>query len=235
MDDYTVSLIQVEKRYGDATALKNINLGLYRGRAVGVFGGKASGKSTLCRLLCGIERPTSGKILFEGKKINAKAKKRISLLSDDIISGRFSNVKKLMEFYETFYYDFDRKIAFELMKRYGVEQEKKIGNDKGARQLVGLACFAARKADLYVLDDPLTYFDRAEREEFIKEAFRYFENKPLIVICAESLRGIEPLIDDAVFLHNGSVKLCKTTDEIRLRTDKSVEELYKEVFSNAVL
>lgn len=235
MDDYFVKLVSAEKAYGDKKALENVSLGFHQGRTVGILGGKNSGKTALCRLLAGIERPSAGKVLFEGRKIKAPTKKRISYLMSDDMIGRFRSIQKLFDFLESFYYDFDRKRASELIHIFGAELDGRITNNKGRNQLIALACLAARSADLYILDDPLTYFDRDERENYLREAFRGSENKPLKVICAENPRGLERFFDDVVFLHKGNVKLCKTAEEIRIKTNGGVEALYKEVFGNADL
>lgn len=235
MEDFFIKLISAEKDYGGAKALEDINLGLHRGRTVGVLGGKRSGKTALCRLLGGIEKPSEGKVLFDGKKIKPSSKRRISFMQSDNFIGRMGTFQRLFEFYETFYYDFDRKKAAALMKNFGVDDVERITKNKGLCQLAALACCVSRKADMYVLDDPLTYFDRDERGRFLKEAFRSLGNKPLIVIAAEKVRGIESLLDDVIFLDGGRMKLCKSAEEIRIKTDKSVEALYGEVFENADL
>ncbi len=230
MEDYFVKLISAEKTYGEVRAVKDISLGLYKGRTLGLLGSKGAGKSTLCRLLCGIERPSAGKILLEGRKIDKKAKTKIRyLLSDEDIS-RFKHTGDVMDFYETYYPDFSRKTAVDIMRLLGVDYDKKISKNKGENQLIALSCMAAGSAEFYVLDEPLTYFDRAERESYLKTVFRTFETKPLIVISTEFLRGIESLLDDAAFMDGGRIKLCKSAEEIRIKTNKGVEAFFKEVY-----
>ncbi|MCD8090991.1 MAG: ATP-binding cassette domain-containing protein, partial [Clostridiales bacterium] len=192
--------------------------------------GKGAGKSTLCRLICGIERQTEGEILFDGKKINKNSKKRMRYLLGDEYIAEFKTAKDIMDFYECYYTDFSRKKAVELMRLLGVDPDKKISKNKGINQLISLSCLGAGSAELYVLDEPLNYFDRAEREAYLKTVFRTFETKPLIIISTEFLRGIESLLDDAVFMHEGRVKLCKSAEEIRIKTGKGVEDFYKEVY-----
>lgn len=230
MEDYFVKLISAGKSYGDEAALNDISIGLHRGRIAGVLGVKGSGKSTLCRLLCGIEKPDSGKILIDGKKITKNTKKRIMYLLGENDIMKFKKPSELMDFYENFYPGFSREKAIRLMRLLRLDTEKKITNDKGINQLIALSCLGAGEADLYILDEPLNYFDRAEREYYLKEVLRTLDNSPLAVISTEILRGTETLFDDVVLMYKGRVKLCKSAAEIRVKTGKTVEDFYKEVY-----
>ncbi len=234
-EDFFVKIINADKEYRGKALLEGINLGLYKGRTVGVFGGKKSGKSALLRLICGVEKPNEGKVLLEGKKIGKNAKKRIAMLLNHEIISKFKTVQGLIEFYEAFYGDFERAKATNLMQLMGVDPNKKIDKLKGVNQLIGLSLLGGRKADLYVLDEPLDYFDRNERGDYLKTIIKSLEGNPLVVISAEYLRGIDGLIDDVVLLHEGKVKLVKTCEEIRNATGKGVEDFYKEVFGNGSL
>ncbi len=62
----------LEKSFGDLTVLRNIDLDVHKGEVVVVLGPSGSGKSTMLRCVNLLERPTGGKILFEGEDITAK-------------------------------------------------------------------------------------------------------------------------------------------------------------------
>ncbi|MDD6382793.1 ABC transporter ATP-binding protein [Mitsuokella sp.] len=64
-----IELIDVCKRFDDKEALKHINLTIKDGETLAIIGGSGSGKSTLLRLLIGLIKPTSGKILVDGVDI----------------------------------------------------------------------------------------------------------------------------------------------------------------------
>ncbi|NLI99456.1 ABC transporter ATP-binding protein [bacterium] len=73
MSDYLVEAYNLKKTYVDdgdrVEALKDASLKLSRGQAVSIFGPSGSGKSTFLHLLGGLDRPTDGKLLFDGKDI----------------------------------------------------------------------------------------------------------------------------------------------------------------------
>ncbi len=62
----------LEKSFGDLKVLRDINMDVHRGEVVVVLGPSGSGKSTMLRCVNLLERPTGGKILFEGEDITAK-------------------------------------------------------------------------------------------------------------------------------------------------------------------
>ena len=66
----TVELSNLAKRFGDFTALENLNLSISDGEFLVLLGPSGCGKSTTMRLVAGLEEPTSGDILIGGKRMN---------------------------------------------------------------------------------------------------------------------------------------------------------------------
>jgi len=64
-----IVLENVTKRYKDKTAIQNISARLHSGRLIGLIGKNGAGKSTLLKLLSTISKPTSGRILLDGRDI----------------------------------------------------------------------------------------------------------------------------------------------------------------------
>jgi putative lysine transport system ATP-binding protein len=67
-----IELIHLEKRFGDHEVLRDINLTVHRGEVISVIGSSGSGKSTMLRCINLLEKPTGGRILYEGKDIADK-------------------------------------------------------------------------------------------------------------------------------------------------------------------
>ena len=66
--DYRLELKHVFKSFGEVQALEDINFQLGRNEIVGLLGDNGAGKSTLIKIITGYHQPTSGEILFNGKK-----------------------------------------------------------------------------------------------------------------------------------------------------------------------
>jgi ABC-type lipoprotein export system ATPase subunit len=83
MNEHLIELPRVHKRYGeDVAVLRDISLGVAAGETVAVVGPSGSGKSTLLNLMGGLDRPTSGSVLFQ--------KKDLAGFADDALA-RFRN------------------------------------------------------------------------------------------------------------------------------------------------
>ena len=71
-DEVVVSIQGLQKSFGDLTVLRDVNIDVHRGEVVVVLGPSGSGKSTMLRCVNLLEKPTGGKIFFEGTEITAK-------------------------------------------------------------------------------------------------------------------------------------------------------------------
>jgi simple sugar transport system ATP-binding protein len=69
MEEYRLELKHVSKSFGEVQALEDINLHLGRNEIVGLLGDNGAGKSTLIKIITGYYQPTSGEVLFNGKKV----------------------------------------------------------------------------------------------------------------------------------------------------------------------
>ncbi|WP_156500703.1 sulfate/molybdate ABC transporter ATP-binding protein, partial [Alcanivorax sp. HI0044] len=73
----SIRVEQIQKRFGDFTALDDINLDVQEGQLVGLLGPSGSGKTTLLRIIAGLEKADQGKVLFHGKDVtNLDVRKR---------------------------------------------------------------------------------------------------------------------------------------------------------------
>ena len=72
MTDNMIETVEITKDFGKLHVLKGINQHVARGEVVSIIGPSGSGKSTFLRCLNLLEKPTSGKILFEGEEITGK-------------------------------------------------------------------------------------------------------------------------------------------------------------------
>ena len=88
MEDILISLKNVKKKYKDKEIIKNLDLDIYKGEFLTLLGSSGCGKSTILKMISGIESVTDGSIIMEGKDItNLDSTKRE-------INTIFQNVKK---------------------------------------------------------------------------------------------------------------------------------------------
>ena len=221
----------LSKKYGYKSALLDVNLTLGRGQIIGLLGPNGSGKTTLIKLLNGLLTPSSGSILVDGNKPSPTTKKIISYLPDRSYLDNKMTAEKIIDLFADFYEDFDSKKAYDMLVDLNVDPFIPLKNfSKGTKEKVQLVLVMSRAADLYILDEPIGGVDPASRDYIIKTIISNYNPNATVLISTHLIAEIESVLDRVVFIQNGYVVMNSTVDEIRLEKQKSVDELFREVF-----
>ena len=221
----------LSKRFGKIRALEGINLSVEPGRVVGLLGPNGSGKTTLIKLANGLLTPSEGEILIDGKAPGKESKALVSYLSDKEYLPDWMSAEQLMDFFEDFYADFDRERAKEMLTRLGIDGSMRIKQmSKGTREKVQLILVMSRQAKLYLLDEPIGGVDPATRDYILDTIIRNYNPSAAVVISTHLIADVEQVLDDVIFIQNGSVLLQSSVDEIREEKGKSVDQYFREVF-----
>ena len=221
----------LSKKYGYKSALLDVNLTLERGQIIGLLGPNGSGKTTLIKLLNGLLTPSSGSILVDGNKPSPTTKKIISYLPDRSYLDNKMTAEKIIDLFTDFYEDFDSKKAYDMLVDLNVDPFIPLKNfSKGTKEKVQLVLVMSRSADLYILDEPIGGVDPASRDYIIKTIISNYNPNATVLISTHLIAEIESVLDRVVFIQNGYVVMNSTVDEIRLEKQKSVDELFREVF-----
>lgn len=219
------------KNYDRKTALNGINLTINRGRIVGLLGTNGSGKSTLIKLANGLLTPTSGEILINGMKPGVETKKIVSYLPERTYLNDWMKVNDIINFFADFYENFNKEKAYDMLKKLNINAEDKLKTmSKGTKEKVQLILVMSREADLYLLDEPIAGVDPAARDYILNTIIKNYNENSTIIISTHLISDIEKILDDVVFISNGSIYLSKSVDEIRDEEGKSVDGLFSEVF-----
>lgn len=219
------------KKFGFKTALSEVDLTVERGRIVGLLGPNGSGKTTLIKLLNGLLVPTSGEILIDQKKPGVDTKKIVSYLPEKTYLNDWMKVEQLIDFFNDFYEDFDKNKAYEMLKRLNINAKDNLKTmSKGTKEKVQLILVMSREADLYCLDEPIGGVDPAARDYILNTIITNYNEKATVLLSTHLIADIENILDDIIFIKDGSVKLVSSVDEIRVNYKKSVDDLFREVF-----
>ena len=101
---------------------------------------------------------------------------------------------------------------------------------KGTKEKVQLVLVMARKAQLYLLDEPIAGVDPAARDFILNTILTNYNEEGTVLISTHLISDIEKVLDEAVFLKGGQITLHDTVDNIREREGKSVDALFREIF-----
>jgi ABC-2 type transport system ATP-binding protein len=221
----------LSKRYGNLAALEGVDLKLQSGRITGLLGPNGSGKTTLIKLANGLLRPSAGEIVVCGKPIGPESKALVSYLPDRICLDSLMRIRDAVSFYADFYADFSRDTAEKMLANLGLDPEKRLKTlSKGNREKVQLVLVMSRRAQLYLLDEPIGGVDPAARDYIINTILANYSENAAVLISTHLIQDVEQILDDIIFLKNGRVVLEGSADDIRAEKDMSIDSLFREVF-----
>lgn len=223
--------INLEKSYGSKLALKDVNLTIPRGKIIGLLGKNGSGKTTLIKLINDLLTPTSGKVLVNGNPIGVESKKVISYLPERTYLDKTMSVDKVIELFKEFYDNFDANKARKLLKDLDLDTSQKLSKmSKGMQEKVQLVLVMSRKADLYILDEPLGGVDPATRDYILDTILTNFNEKGSVIISTHLISDIERILDEVIFIDKGKIILKSDSDELRKKEKGSVDEIFRRMF-----
>jgi ABC-2 type transport system ATP-binding protein len=227
-----LQLHNLNKSYASLPALKNVDLELEPGRIMGILGPNGSGKTTLIKIVAGLLQPSGGDVLVCGMAPGVQTKALVSYLPDVYHLPNWMTIPGIIQHFNTFYEDFDPDRAFALLERVGVDHKRKLtALSKGTREKLQLSLALARKARLYLMDELLEGIDPVARMVTIDTILENFNTEGSLIVATHLITDVEKLLDEVVFLKDGEIILSGSTEELRVEKKKSIEGIYKEVFS----
>lgn len=221
----------VSKKFGKIQALDQVSLTLLPGRIIGLLGPNGSGKSTAIKLINGLLQPDSGEVLIKGKKPGIESKKIVSYLPERTYLNNWMKVSQLLTFFDEFYEDFDLNVAENMLNSLGIDKNVKLKTlSKGNKEKVQLILVMSRKAQLYVLDEPIGGVDPAARDYILSTIIQNYSPNSSILISTHLIQDVERVLDDVILIKDGEIYLQDSVDHIREERENSIDALFREVF-----
>ena len=219
-------------------ALNDINVAFERGKVTGLIGHTGSGKSTLVNLLNGLNKPTSGIVLLDGKDIWEKPK--------EISKVRF-RVGLVMQYPE--YQLFDETVRDDIgfaPRNQGLSEDEieervrkaaemtGIGEDLldkspfelsgGQKRRVAIAGVLAMRPEVLVLDEPAAGLDPQGRREILGTLTSYAKSgNTTVILVSHSMEDMAYYCDNVVVMNNSEIFKTGTVDEIFSDAEKLSE------------
>lgn len=228
-----LELNNITKTYGQVVANNQISFGLNKGEILAVIGENGAGKSTIMKILYGLEHKDSGEIVLNGKQVDMKNPQVAISHGIGMVQQHFM----LFENYtvaENIVYSketrkgifFDRKMAEntvrELSKKYGLDIDPTVKVNKcsvGLRQRIEILKVLYQNAEIIIFDEPTAVLVPQEVKELLKTLKSLREMGKSIVIITHKLHEVMEVADRAVILRKGEY-----VDEKKI-SETNVEEL----------
>lgn len=231
MNEYILQCRDLSKKFSGRPALNGINMDIPRGRIIGLLGPNGSGKTTFMKLANGLLVPSGGSILIDGHKPGPETKQAVSYLPDKDYLPDWMKVKDLVKMFTEFYKDFDHLKAQDMLQRLSINDGQRLKSlSKGTKEKVQLILAMSRQAQLYLLDEPIGGVDPAARDYILNTIIGNYNENGTVIISTHLIADVEQVLDDVIFIKDGSIAACTSVDEIREKEGESVDEYFREVF-----
>lgn len=237
-----ITLKNLDFSYKNAAVFKNISLEFKDGNVYGLLGENGVGKTTLLKIISGLQFPKSGTCIvddFIPSERNPYFLQNIFYLPEEVITED-TTPEKFINKLGVFYPRYDHSYFLNLMKELEVDYTKKFdAMSYGQKKKSLLACALSLRTDYLLLDEPTNGLDIPSKALFRKVILQHstdaINSVPTIIISTHQVKDVENLIDPIVILEHDEVLLNSTFEEISQRlyfeygAEKSDEALYSEM------
>ncbi len=208
----------LSKKYGNFSALDNINLTIGKGKIVGLIGPNGAGKTTFLKAMLGLTS-YDGDLSVMGIdpfKERAKLMEDICFIADVAVLPDWIKVCEVLDFVEQTHPKFSREKAEKFLSKTKLTNKQKVKSmSKGMVVQLHLAIVMSIEAKLLVLDEPTLGLDIIYRKEFYDNLLNdYFDHERTIIITTHQVEEIEHILTDLLFIKNGEIVLDSNMDDL---------------------
>lgn len=210
-----VELKNINKKFGDYEAAKNISFGIEQGKLAALLGPSGSGKTTILRILAGLEQQDSGDVIIEGRVVNdvPASERGIGFVFQNYALFRYMTVYENIAFglkVQKMDRQKIRERVEEMISLIGLEGlEKRYPNQLsgGQRQRVAFARAIAPNPQLLLLDEPFAAIDAKVRKELRRWLKEMIEKVGItsIFVTHDQEEAVE-VADDILIINEGKLE-----------------------------
>ena len=209
MSEQCLELKNVCKSFRDFT-LNNISFTLPQGYIMGLVGPNGAGKTTTIQLILNMLEKDTGEILVFGKDnvvSEKEIKQDIGIVFDSIFYVDSWTVKDTEKAVSIFYNDWRHDIFNDMVKRFDLPQNKKVGElSRGMQMKLMLACAFSHNAKLLILDEPTSGLDPVTRDEFLEILQDYIKDGERSVLFSTHITSdLEQVADYITLVNQGNM------------------------------
>lgn len=223
----TIICKDIEKKYGNKQALRDVNLTLEKGKIYGLIGRNGAGKTTLLSIISAQNPASAGTVTWNGQPVweNREALNHICFsreLSVNLYGSGVSSmkVKEYLRNASYYYLNWDEEMAQELIGKFELDTKKRINKlSKGMLSMVTIIIALASKADFTFMDEPVAGLDVVVRDYFYHKLMEeYTESNRTFVISTHIIEEASDLMEEVIVIKKGELLLKENTQDLLERS-----------------
>jgi len=228
-NDYVIETENLDLCYGRKKALNKLTLRIPRGRIHAIVGANGAGKSSLFRILLGVQSPNAGRAMILGRDCTALTehdRARIGFVNEEHSLPGWLRVDELVAMQRRLYPKWDEARYRNIVDHFHVLPDQRIaGLSRGERAGVNLAMALAQSPELLILDEPTLGLDVVAKRAFLEAVLNSIDDgNTTIIYCSHQMDEIERLADNLIILERGELKHMSSPDEFSERLSLWVAE-----------
>lgn len=199
--------------------LSDINANFTPGKIYGLLGRNGAGKTTLISLIASYRKVDQGSITLDGKTIyeNDEVMQHVNFIyNTKETSTETDQVKEYVESHAMFRNDFDQDYAYELLKKFKIDDSKSFNDlSQGQQAAVNATLGLASLSKVTIFDEVTNGMDAPTRELFYEEVLETEDRENrIIILSTHIISEMEHLFDEIVMMHNGKILLQEPTNDL---------------------
>lgn len=224
--DYILETRNLTKKIKSENIIKGISIKIPKGETYGLLGPNGAGKSTTMKLLCGLLKPSSGEIIFNGKQWSKDALSKIGVLIENpAIYGNLT-AKENMEIHACMLSVPEKEIRRVLtLLKMDKTGKKKVSNfSLGMKQRLGISISLLGNPDLVILDEPTNGLDPVGIQELRDLIKRLNDSGVTVLVSSHNLAEIQHIASYVGIIINGKLKY-----EGKVNSNSNLEDIFMSV------
>jgi len=215
-----IKINNLDFAYKNTQVFRRISLEFEKGNIYGLLGENGVGKTTLLKLICGLQKPQHGEISVDGltpSKRQPQFLQSVYFLPEEVITEDTTPMRFVQKT-GAFYPRYDFELFNTLMKELEVDLSKKFNElSHGQKKKALLACAMSLQTDYLFLDEPTNGLDIPSKALFRKVIAQYCNDETTVIISTHQVKDVENLIDPIVILDHDDVLLNANFSKITER------------------
>ena len=213
-----IEIKNLDFSYKKTPVFNNINLTFPQGGIYGLLGENGVGKTTLLKIICGLQRPVHGTCTVDGLTSHDRLPEmlqRIVFMPDEVTLPDNATPQKYVNELAPFYPTFSQGLFLHLMQELEVEHDKRFREMSFGQQKKSLiATSLSLGTDYVLLDEPTNGLDIPSKAQFRTILSKIADEGKTIVISTHQVKDVENLIDPIVILSHNAVLLDASVQRI---------------------